>query len=239
MRRHGTLMIAVTLAAAVSLVGCATTPPTPTALPPSETSSSPTPTLSTASPAPTPTATPTPTLTPTVTPTPTPTPTPTKTPSSKPSKSELLLTGAGLGGFKFGAKEAAVEAMLNGVIGKPDSVYSGAQCELDSGSPWARALSYGGLSVLFVADVKSKTAPRYLRSWSLGLEGNVSNAVKLQDDLPTDLSFAQLKKKYPKGTLEDSGLGDGTQIFTHPDGIRYLGLEYPDLVQGGEIAICE
>ena len=227
MRRKVTPRVAAAVAAATTLLlaSCATQPPAP---------SVPTPT-----PTPSPSATPTPTPSETPTPTPTPSETPTPTPSATPTKAgAVVLRGDGIAGQKFGAKEAAAEKAISARLGKPDEAVEGILCELDSSSPWQRTLIYDGLSVLFVASSASKSAPRTLNGWALGLEGS-RPPIELQDDVPLNLSFAELAKKYPKGTLEDTGLGDGSESFTLPNGIRFLGVEFPDLVMAGEVHYCE
>lgn len=150
-----------------------------------------------------------------------------------------MLRGDGIGSQKFGAKEATVEKALNAQLGEPDESVQGILCELNASSPWQRTLIYDGLSVLFVADSASRKAPRTLNGWALGLEGSRPAVLQIQDDIPLNLSFAELKKRYPKGTLEDTGLGDDSQIFTLPNGIRFLGVEFPDLVMAGEVHYCE
>lgn len=227
MRRNLKAGLATVVAtAALVLSSCATQPPAPPITP----SPTPTPSL---------TPTPTPTPTPTVSVTPTPTPTPTATPTAKPTKaSELVLAGTGIAGHKFGAAEAKVEKTLTSTMGKADEAVEGILCELNASSPWQRTLIYDGLSVLFTAKSDSKSAPRSLNGWALGLEGS-RPSIRMQDDVPLNLSFAELKKKYPKGSLEETNLGDGSQIFTLPNGVRFLGVEYPDLVMAGEVHYCE
>ncbi len=246
MRRFNGSMLVAGAAATLLLTACGQTAPTvavPT--PPSATqtaTATPTPTLSpTVSPtpsgsespslSPSPIVSATPTATPTTTSTPTPSPTPTKA-------TGLVLAGNGVGGHKFGTAEAKVEKALASAMGEPDESVQGILCELNSGSPWHRSVIYDGLSVVFTAKSAKKSAPRTLNSWSLSLDGKRPK-VQLQDDIPLNLSFKQLKAKYPKGKLADSGLGDGSEIFTLPNGIRFVGVEVPDMVMAGELHYCE
>jgi len=226
MRRNLNAGLAAAVAAAALVLGsCATQPPAPTA---SES-------------APTPSPTPTPSLSATPTPTPSETATPSvsATPTPSPTKAgAVLLAGNGIAGQEFGTAEATVEKRLAATLGKPDESIEGILCELNPSSPWQRTVIYDGLSVLFVANSSAESAPRTLNGWALGLEGS-RPAVQMEDDVPLNLSFAQLVKKYPKGTLEETGLGDGSQIFTLPNGIRFLGVDVPDLVMGGEVHYCE
>jgi len=149
-----------------------------------------------------------------------------------------VLSGKGLGGHKFGTSEAKVEKTLDSKLGEPDESIQGVMCEFDSASPWQRSLIYDGLSVLFTAKSTKKSAPRTLNGWSLALDGSKPK-FQLEDDVPLNLSFKQLKKKYPKGKLADTGLGDGSEMFTLPNGIRFIGVEVPDMVSAGELHFCE
>lgn len=240
MRRFkGSALVAGT-AATLLLTGCGQTAPTVAVPTPPSVTQSETPT-----PVPPSTVTPSPTITvsPTSDPSPTssgtPTATQTASPSPTPTRAKgLVLSGNGVGGHKFGTAEAKVEKTLDSTLGEPDESVQGILCELDSGSPWHRSAIYDGLSVVFTAKSAKKSAPRTLNSWSLSLEGKRSD-VRLEDDIPLNLSFKQLKAKYPKGKLSDSGLGDGSEIFTLPNGIRFVGVEVPDMVMAGELHYCE
>ncbi|MEA5116258.1 MAG: hypothetical protein VB036_01430 [Propionicimonas sp.] len=236
MRRHRITVGTGILAAALSLAACGTTPPPGIATP----SASGSPTSVSAPPTPTPAVTPSASPTPTPTPSRTPTRTPTASPTpSKPSATGFQLSGTGLGGMKWGATADEVEALLNAEFGAPSEVYVGLDCELNPSSPWSRTLSYGALGVHFVANGTSRNAAKFLRSWSLGLEGDIDPRLRIANNLPTFASFADLTKKYPEGTLEDSPFADGTQIFTHPNGIRYIGEQIPDVMQAGELGSCD
>lgn len=149
-----------------------------------------------------------------------------------------MLSGHGVGSHKFGTAEAKVEKTLDKALGEPDESIQGVSCDFDSGSPWQRTVIYDGLAVMFTAKTAKKSAPRTLNSWSLTLGGKLPK-VQLEDNIPLDLSFKQLKAKYPKGKLTDTGLGDGSEVFTLPNGIRFVGVEQPDMVTGGELHFCE
>lgn len=245
MRRfNGSVLVAGT-AATLLLTACGQTAPTvavPTPPSATQTATTPTPTQSpTVSPTPTISESVTPTASPSVSPTVTvsPTASPTPTPSPTPTKAKgLVLAGNGVGGHKFGTAEAKVEKTLASALGEPDESVQGILCELNSGSPWHRSIIYDGLAVVFTAESAKKSAPRTLNSWSLSLDGKRPK-VQLEDDIPLNLSFKQLKAKYPKGKLTDTGLGDGSEIFTLPNGIRFVGVEVPDMVMAGELHYCE
>lgn len=239
-RLNVSLLVAVT-AASLLLGGCGQTKPTVAPPPsPGETATVPeqTPTISVgpsqpASPTPVVSETPAPSVTAT------PTATPTSSPTSAPPQAKgLVLSGSGIGGNKFGTAEAKVEKAIAAVLGEPDDSAQGVLCELDSSSPWHRSVFYDGLVVLFTAETGSKTAPRTLNSWSMSVK-DVPKKVTIEDGIPLNLTFKELKAKYPKGKLEDTGLGDGSQIFTLPSGLRFVGEKKPDLVMAGELHYCE
>lgn len=240
MRPVNRSVLVATVAAALALTACGQTAPTSgvpsppaTVTPSASPSGSPSPSV-TASTTASPTESPTPdgSASPTVSATPSPSATPTKAKG-------LVLAGDGVGGHKFRTAEAKVEKTLDAALGEPDESVQGILCELDSGSPWHRSLHYDGLSVVFTAKSAKKSAPRTLNSWSLSLGGKLPKGVQLVDDIPTNLSFKQLKAKYPKGKLTDTGLGDGSEIFTLPNGIRFVGVDVPDMVMAGELGYCE
>ncbi len=230
--------VLVVTVAALALAGCGQTAPTPgVPSPPSTATPSVSPSVS-----PSVTSTPTESVSPTPdgSASPTPSATQTPSPSASPTKAAgLVLAGDGVGGHKFGTAEAKVEKTLASALGEPDESIQSVSCEFDSGSPWQRSLHYKGLSVVFTAKSAKKSAPRTLASWSLSLGSKLPKGVRIVDDIPLDLSFKQLKAKYPKGKLTDTGLGDGSEIFTLPNGIRFVGVEVPDMVMAGELGYCE
>lgn len=216
MRRRTKQWLAVGVASVFVLSGCGVTRPTPTAALPSAT-------------APSVSATATVSATPTQ-------PSPS---AATPSAAPVVLAGTGIAGHAFGDAEGTVLTTLNGSLGSADDSHQGVLCELDSGSPWSQTVNYGGLSVLFVATSKSKTAPRSLKAWSLRLDEPANPNLVIADNVPLDLSFKQLKAKYPAAKLEDTGLGDDSQILTLPNKLRFLGVGTPDLVQAGALLFCE
>lgn len=214
MRRRTMTLLAVGVVSVFCLTGCGITPPTPTVARPTESAPTASATVSATATEPTPTTT---------------------TPSSAP----VLLAGTGIAGHAFGAAESTVLSTLNDRLGGAEDSHQGVLCELDPGGPWSQTVNYGELSVLFVAKSKSKTAPRSLTAWTLRLDKPLSPAVAVADNVPLDLSFKQLKAKYPAAKLEDTGLGDGSQILTLPNKLRFLGVGTPDLVQAGALLFCE
>lgn len=247
-RLNGSVLVAGAVAALL-LAGCGQTPP-PVVPPEPPAPSSAAPTTTSPTPSPSDSLTPSESLTPSVSPsgtasptTSSPSATPTAsaspTPSATPTKtSGFVLAGNGVGGHKFGTAEAKVEKALASALGEPDESVQGILCELNSASPWQRTLIYDGLAVVFTAKSAKKSAARTLNSWSLSLDGKRPK-VQIEDDIPLNLSFKDLKAKYPKGKLQDTGLGDGSEIFTLPNGIRFVGVKVPDMVMAGEMHYCE
>lgn len=215
-------LLAAVAVAGLLLAGCATVPPSPSA------SVSPPPATPTAAAT---SATPnTPSM---ATPA-----TPAATPSAE---TTLVLAGNGLGGQKFGAPEETVEAIVRQRLGEPDEVTEAQACELDTGSPWSRTLSYDGLWVQFLATSTSKSAPRTLQAWGFMLAREFAPPLEMADGVPLNLTFAQLKAKYPKGKLTSEPLGEEpVKIFTLPSKVRFVGYERrPDMVSAGVITFCE
>lgn len=187
-----------------------------------------------------PTPVPTPSVS-SVTPSATPA-TPSATPSSTPSDDEganLVLRGDGLAEFKFGAKQLAVMELLEDQLGEPDESAQGILCQLDDSSPWAQTITYGGLWVQFEAKDQKKSSPRTLGAWGFQLSETFAEPLELADGVPLNLDFKQLKAKYPKGKLEDLGLGDGSRMFTLPNKLRFVGAGKPDMVSAGSFSVCE
>jgi hypothetical protein len=165
----------------------------------------------------------------------TPTPTPTVDTS-------LELRGDGVGTLKFGAKQVDVTDLLTDRLGDPDESAQGILCELDDSSPWAQTVIYGGLWVQYTAKDQKKKSPRTLSAWGFSLKEKFAAPLKMQDGVPLNLSFVQLKAKYPKGKLENLNLGegDGGKMFTVPNKLRFIGgSSKPDNVSAGELSICE
>ena len=204
----------------LALAGCGVTPPvaSPTSAAPSATVTSTTPT-----PTPTPSAT-------SATPTPTPT-----------TDTSVELRGDGVGTLTFGAKQVDVTDLLTDRLGEPDESSQGILCELNDASPWAQTVIYGGLWVQYTAKDQKKKSPRSLSAWGFSVKEKFAAPLKMQDAVPLNLTFAQLKAKYPKGKLENLNLGegDGSKMFTLPNKIRFIGASKPDMVSAGALGVCE
>lgn len=213
--RGWTLLPAVLL---LALNGCAVTPPATSSTPVT------TPSMTSATPS-------------AVTTSPTPTPTP--TPSQTPAATTVELAGNGLAGFTFGTPEKAVAQVLTARLGTPDETMDGVLCELNDAAPWASTVTYGGLWVQYQAKTGSKKAPRTLAAWGFQLVEPFKAPLAMAGQVPLDLDFDQLKKKYPDGKLTDSELGDGGKIFTLASGLRFIGTDKPDTVMAGELSYCD
>ncbi|MGC3994892.1 MAG: hypothetical protein QM779_12390 [Propionicimonas sp.] len=206
----------------LGLVGCAATPPATT-----PGSSSPSPVVTTASATPSLTATPT--------------PTPTTSASSTPAEQDdIQLRGDGIGAYAFGAKEVDVTALLEATLGDADESNQGIKCELDESSPWARTVSWGTFWVEYDAKDGSKKSPRTLAAWGVSEGATLAEGMSVQDDVPLDLTFSELKAKYPEGKTKDLGLGDGSKRFILPNKIFFVGAgNKPDHMQAGAFSTCE
>jgi hypothetical protein len=216
-RRFLPLLLAPALA--FSFAACATTPPvTPASASPTASATSASPTMS---------------ASPTATPTPTPTP-------SDDQGADLVLRGDGLGAYSFGAKQADVTQLLEDQLGQPDESSQGIQCELNDASPWAQTVSWGGFWVEYDAKDQSKKSPRTLAAWGFDVKQTLEAPLAMQDGVPLNLTFSQLKAKYPKGKTEDLGLGDGSKRFILPNKIFFVGAGNKPLhVQAGSFGLCE
>jgi hypothetical protein len=146
-----------------------------------------------------------------------------------------------VGTLTFGAKQVDVTDLLTARLGDPDESSQGILCQLNDASPWAQTVIYGGLWVQYTAKDQSKKSPRSLSAWGFMLKQQFAAPLKLQDDVPVNLTFTQLKAKYPKGKLENLNLGegDGSKMFTLPNKMRFIGTNKPDVVSAGELSICE
>ncbi|HEX5334828.1 MAG TPA: hypothetical protein VFW55_03040 [Propionicimonas sp.] len=217
MSRHRLLAVLAPVVG-LALAGCGVTPPVA-----SPTSAAPTPTVSSATPTPTPTVS-------SATPTPTPT-----------VDTSVELRGDGVGTLKFGSKQVDVTDLLVDRLGEPDESSQGILCELNDASPWAQTVIYGGLWVQYTAKDQKKKSPRSLSAWGFSLKEKFAAPLKMQDGVPLNLTFAQLKAKYPAGKLENLNLGegDGSKMFTLPNKIRFIGAGKPDMVSAGELGVCE
>lgn len=210
----------------LGLAACATTPPAGGSLSPSPTVASPAPTDAAS-------ATPVDSATPTVSATPTASPT-------GGTADALELRGDGLGAYAFGAKQADVTALLEDRLGHPDESSQGIRCELDDASPWVQTVSWGPLWVEYDALDASKKSPRTLAAWGYDVKSEPGDQLRIADDVPLTLSFAQLKAKYPKGKTQDLGLGDGSKRFILPNKLFFVGSgARPSQLQAGAFSTCE
>jgi hypothetical protein len=213
MNRLGTLAgSAVVLA--LALAGCGKTPPfeTPTTTPSA--------TVSTPSVSPSASAT-------------------SASPSPTPSSSAVVLAGTGIAALPFGTAQAQVVKAITARVGKPTTSSQGKSCELDASSPWAETLVYGDAWVQFTAKNSKKTSPRTLTAWGFQLNNDLPKAWAMVDAVPLNLSFKQLKAKYPAAKYLNLGLPEGTKVLELPNKLTFLGLAKPEVVRAGEIALCE
>jgi hypothetical protein len=167
-------------------------------------------------------------LTPSATPTPTPT-----------IGASLTLRGDGIGPFTFGANQVDVDAALSARLGDPEVVEQGILCSME-GSPWSQIVNYarpdravasispasGGLLVFYTAKDQSEQSPRSLAYWGFPLEQQLPAPLAMQDDVPLNLTFNQLKAKYPAGKLEYGDLDevgrDQSLTFTLPNKLQFI-----------------
>jgi hypothetical protein len=159
--------------------------------------------------------------------------------STSPTAAAVVLAGDGLGGFTFGTPQKTVAALLTDHLGKPSSSSQGLYCELDSSSPWTETVMYKNLWVQYEAKDSKKTSARTLQGWGYQIKGTLPSALAIIDDVPLDLSFKQLKAKYPGTKTLDLGLEDGTVALQLPNDLIFYGIKVPEVVRGGKIGVCE
>lgn len=163
-------------------------------------------------------------------------------PSASPSATAtttVVLAGDGLGGFTFGTAQKTVAAVLTERLGKPSSSSAGLYCELDSSSPWTETVMYKNLWVQYEAKDAKKTSPRTLQGWGYQIKGTLPSSLSIVDDVPLDLSFKELKAKYPGTKTLNLGLEDGTVAVQLPNKLIFYGIKNPEVVRGGAIGVCE
>lgn len=212
MNRLGTLAgSAVVLA--LALAGCGKTPPFPTQTAPTAPASS-----ASVSPSAPPTS---------------------AKPSPTPTASPLTLAGDGIAGLPFGTAQAEVVKVITARVGKPTTSMQGQSCELDTGSPWAETVVYDDLWVQFSAKNTKKSSPRTLTAWGFQLNKALPKPWAMADGVPLNLTFKQLKAKYPAAKYIDLGLGDGTKALELPNKLLFMGVAKPEVVRGGELTLCE
>jgi hypothetical protein len=164
-------------------------------------------------------------------------PSPSATPSA--TATAVVLAGDGLGGFTFGTAQKTVATVLTERLGKPSSSSAGRYCELDSSSPWTETVMYKNLWVQYEAKDSKKTSPRTLQGWGYQIKGTLPSSLSIVDDVPLDLSFKELKAKYPGTKTLNLGLEDGTVAVQLPNKLIFYGIKNPEVVRGGAIGVCE
>ena len=199
------------LVLALALTGCAKTPPYPSMV----------------------TSTPS-----AAAPTPSPKPTPSPTPSQTSTAAAVVLDGNGLAGLRFGSAEAQVLSTLKSQLGTPDQAIQGQSCEQIADSPWAQTVLYGDVWVRFDAKDTKKTSPRMLAAWGYQLGNPLPSEFEIVDDVPLNLSFNQLKVKYPAARYLNLGLPADTKVLQLPNKLMFMGTRQPEVVWAGEFQSC-
>jgi hypothetical protein len=161
-----------------------------------------------------------------------------QSPSPTPSATQLVLAGTGIAGIPFGSAQSQVAKAVTGQLGEPDTTFQGETCEGLSGQ-WGETDTYGNLVVQYAAKTIKKTAPRTLVTWRIDLTKKLAKTVVVADSVPLNLSFTQLKAKYPAAKYVDLGMPDGTKALQLPNKLIFTGISKPDMLWGGEITSCE
>jgi hypothetical protein len=165
--------------------------------------------------------------------------TPSATPTPIPTMgATLTLRGDGIGPFTFGAKQVDVAAALNDRLGEPEEGEQGILCSYP-GSPWSEIVNYGELVVFYTAEHQSEKSPRSLAAWGFYLDKQLPASFAVQDDVPLNLTFNQLKAKYPAGKLENPNYGG--RMFTLPNKLWFVAnpsVTKPGLVGAGPGGPC-
>ncbi|MBA3022236.1 hypothetical protein [Propionicimonas sp.] len=212
MNRLGTLAGSA-MVLALALAGCGKTPPFPTPTTPTAPASS-----ASVSPSAPPTS---------------------AKPSPTPSASALTLAGDGIADLPFGTAQAEVVKVITARVGKPTTSMQGQSCELDASSPWAETVVYDDLWVQFSAKTTKKSSPRTLTAWGFQLNKALPKPWAMADGVPLNLTFNQLKAKYPAAKYIKLGLPDGTKALELPNKLMFLGVGKPEVVRAGELTLCE
>ena len=71
-----------------------------------------------------------------------------------------------------------------------------------------QVVNYGGLRVVYTAKDQSRKSPRYLTFWLFPVDKQLPAPLAMQDDVPLNLTYNQLKAKYPAGKLYTRGIVD-------------------------------
>lgn len=168
-----------------------------------------------------------------------PTPATSASPTSKPSPAKIVLAGTGVAGLPFGTDEAQVLATVTAVVGKATETHQGQTCELNASSPWGENVIYGDVWMQFTAKDKKKASPRTLTAWGYPLGNPLPSKWAIADNVPLNLSFTQLKAKYPGSKTVPSGFDDGSITLVLPNEIGFYGAGTPELVTAGAVEPCE
>ena len=160
-------------------------------------------------------------------------------PSVSPSPAQIVLAASAIGDLPFGTAESTVTALLTGRLGKPTSTGSGLTCELDPSSHWSKTVIYKGFWVEFEAKDSKRSSPRTLSGWGFQLTRTLPSALAIVDDVPLNLSFKELRARYPGTKTIDLGLEDGTVVIRLPNKLVFYGVKKPEVVHGGDIGVCE
>lgn len=161
------------------------------------------------------------------------------TPSTSASATGLVLAGTGIAGLPFGTAQAQVAKMLTAQVGKASSSTQGQTCELNSSSPWGETVVYGNLWVQFTAKNTKKASPRTLSGWGYQLGKTLPKPWVVADNVPLNLTFNQLKAKYPAAKYINLGLPDGTKALQLPNKLMFVGIGKPEVARAGELTVCE
>jgi hypothetical protein len=159
-------------------------------------------------------------------------------PSSTPSSQAVMLTGTGLAGFRFGSAESQVLATLNDRLGIPDEKIQAQLCDKKPDSPWSQTVTYGDVWVQFDAKDTKKSSPRTLAAWGYQLGEPLPKEFRIADNVPLDLTFTQLKAKYPAATYLNLGFTDTTKALQLPNKLMFMGAGQPEVVRAGEFVDC-
>lgn len=118
-----------------------------------------------------------------------------------PTTIKVLLAPSKVGRFPFGTPYKTVETELRKLLGAPDHVSEDAGCEMNP--IWTRNLRWNRFWVAFEAKQPTKTDQMFLSHWGLARDGTIPPGVKVVDALPVTTTFTQLRRTYPKITIED------------------------------------
>ena len=159
--------------------------------------------------------------------------------SPTPSATALVIGGTTLGEFSVGSPEADVTSELTAALGEPTDTSRGPMCELNPDSQYSIILNYDTVWITFAAADTKKSSPRTLFNWGVVLaERGLPDGAAMQDDVPLDLTWKQLKAKYPKAKSIETGV-PGTEALELPNKLLFTGDDIPLQVQGGEFSACE